>query len=803
MASNSGRVLDLTTLAFLRSKGREVRYDAEAMIVRRGDIGRALSIITAGEVEVRLPSGDGGSMTVCRLSPGEPIGEISLLRDAPTSADVVALGPVTVIEIPRQQLQVVLAECEPLRRDLMARLATNLHRTTMESWHQHERAETFAALAQGSETVEPIVAESARMKAVVSRIAEAAHSSAPVLISGEPGTGKRLIARHIHNESSRRSASVIIVDCEALSEEAISRLFASFGGTTTGEHFGALHLAHSGTLALHHAEALGSRLEMLLENQSDLEPGPDVRLILTCEPGHLEPIEPSNSDAQPFLAIEIPPLRHRHRDIVPLAHHLLSRHEAGRHAKLEKSAEHALVRLHYRRANVAELNDVVDLAARCAEGDLVGAEHIFGGIEDGVCPEGVNLGRLSLVDQLTRRGWSTPLRGVTAAGFAVAIVLCLFVPLSAAATMANGFIWGLWEPAVFALFLLAGPLWCMVCPLSTAGRAVKRISSPKRAPPTWLRQAAPYLAPLGFFVIIWSEIIFRMTRNPPASAIMLIALVAASVACCLVYSREVWCAFLCPLGRLASTLASAAPITVAADREICTSTCVTHECYRGSDTVPGCTVYHHPQQTLDAHRCKLCLDCLRSCPHGATTLRLRAPLRGTWRLGASASGLMPFALSVFLLTPLLLATQSGLGLSEFLVASVIAFAIGIFGAPVLSSALCPWKRDDAQTPPRVAVALLILGWGPLIAYQLGHVPVLGTLHLTGNAGTWFGTTLPLGVSVLTLCQTTVILLAAAAAQIVLSQTRSAARFVVRGAWWAVEVAALGYVIVSLVIVALR
>lgn len=52
------------------------------------------------------------------------------------------------------------------------------------------------------------------------------------------------------------------------------------------------------------------------------------------------------------------------------------------------------------------------------------------------------------------------------------------------------------------------------------------------------------------------------------------------------------------------------PLTVAAKRSVCASTCTTHDCYKGNDTHPGCPVWHHPQLVSEAHRCKTCLTCL-------------------------------------------------------------------------------------------------------------------------------------------------------------------------------------------------
>ena len=53
----------------------------------------------------------------------------------------------------------------------------------------------------------------------------------------------------------------------------------------------------------------------------------------------------------------------------------------------------------------------------------------------------------------------------------------------------------------------------------------------------------------------------------------------------------VWCRHLCPLGRLGTALSPVAPLTVAARQSICASTCTTHDCYKGNEEVPGCTVY--------------------------------------------------------------------------------------------------------------------------------------------------------------------------------------------------------------------
>ena len=137
----------------------------------------------------------------------------------------------------------------------------------------------------------------------------------------------------------------------------------------------------------------------------------------------------------------------------------------------------------------------------------------------------------------------------------------------------------------------------------------------------------PWLTIAGFLAIVWSERVFHMTENPMGSAVMLATLMAAAALFGVIYRGEVWCRHLCPLGRLAVAVAPASPLQLIAKRSVCASSCQTHECYKGSATIPGCTVFHHPIETAQAHHCKLCMDCLHSCPHGSVRVQARAPLR--------------------------------------------------------------------------------------------------------------------------------------------------------------------------------
>ena len=86
---------------------------------------------------------------------------------------------------------------------------------------------------------------------------------------------------------------------------------------------------------------------------------------------------------------------------------------------------------------------------------------------------------------------------------------------------------------------------------------------------------------------------------------------------------------------------------------------LTHSCYKGQNPIPGCTVFHHPLNSAESHHCKLCLDCLKSCPKDSARLYVRPPLVGVWKLGSASGALAPFAVSLWILSLVFLAAETG------------------------------------------------------------------------------------------------------------------------------------------------
>lgn len=811
---------DADVVSYLRANGgREVSFRNGEPILRRGEQGRAFYVILSGEVEIRLADEADRTMPLTRMGPGSSFGEMALLRDLPVSADVVALSDVSVLEYPGERFQEALAHCEPLRDRLINRLADNLQETTSEAWEFFQRAEALQALTRTDDHPSTIVASSAKLRAVVKKLEAISESGGPALITGEPGTGKLLAARTVHGGGEDSPAPMIVVDCRRLQPHEARKLIfgsarmGSIGDSASG--FGAIHLAHAGSLVLHHADTLDPEIQRdvvrLLEPDAEQRPFPKFRLIVTCRDADDQPPDGVITAVRGLAGeIRMPRLVECRRDIVPLAQHFLDDSTTAQAQDLSISARHAVVSLRYRHRNMAELRETIQLAALCADGEEIRAEHIFTAPGEGTAPGGFNLGEVGLLRRLVLTRPLTVVRAVVAVSFLAVIIACLSLPETAVGRAANTLIWNGWEPVVFALFLLIGRAWCTVCPLSSLARLTQRLGSLKRPPPGWLEGSWVWLSILGFLAIVWSERVFHMTTEPFPSGLLLLTLVALPIGFAAIYKREVWCRYVCPLGTLGAALTPPSPLHLQANPSVCASTCTTHDCFKGSKTkkISGCTVFHHPLDGSEAHMCKLCMDCLKSCPHQSARVYLQAPLVGVWNLGTAAGALAPFLLAVFFLSPVLLAIQRSPGLSSpvfVTLGGLAAVGVGALTAWLLPTLLHGDGEEDSPVPAQVAFALMILGWGPLMAYQFGNISALSAFHLGSDPPSLLARFVGAGnVTLLPIAQLFILVLAAVLAAITLWRIYVRADrdgiTIAWGGWFLLLAGSAAYVAISIALV---
>ena len=248
----------------------------------------------------------------------------------------------------------------------------------------------------GTLTFKDIVSRSPKMLAVLRTAEKAAASTIPVLIEGESGVGKELIARAIHGQGERRAKPFIAVNCGAIPENLVeSILFGHEKGAFTGateRHIGKFVEASGGTLFLDEIGELPPVAQVKLLRaiqEGEVEPvgarkamKVDVRLISATNRNLIDDAKSGRFREDLFyrlhvFPITVPPLRDRGEDIPDLVRHFLTRiaAEEGKRVRAISGEAIALLCRHRWPGNVRQLENTVFRAVVLAEGDSIGLDE--------------------------------------------------------------------------------------------------------------------------------------------------------------------------------------------------------------------------------------------------------------------------------------------------------------------------------------------------------------------------------------------------------------------------------------------
>ncbi|MGC1547415.1 MAG: sigma-54 dependent transcriptional regulator [Rhodanobacter sp.] len=314
-----------------------------------------------------------------QLSPELPVVAMTAWGNVPLTVEAMRRGAVDFIEKPWDNARLISV--------LRAQIALG------EGARKQRRLEAENALLRG-DAGRDFIAESPSMRRVMALVERIAASDANVLVLGENGTGKGVIAQYLHQRSTRAARSLVKVNMGGIAESVFeSEMFGHVRGAYTdakSERIGRFELADGGTL--------------FLDEVGNVPPSQQPKLLRVLEDGEFERLGSSrtqhvdvrlvsatNADLQADVAagrfrkdllyrlntleVSLPPLRDRAEDILPLARAFLA-HSAQRYGRaglqLAPSAERALTAWRWP-GNVRELQHLMERAALLAEHDQVSA----------------------------------------------------------------------------------------------------------------------------------------------------------------------------------------------------------------------------------------------------------------------------------------------------------------------------------------------------------------------------------------------------------------------------------------------
>ena len=243
-----------------------------------------------------------------------------------------------------------------------------------------------------------MIAESAKMRAVLRKLDDVARYDVPVHLSGETGTGKELAAKHLHRRSLRNRGAFVAVNCGALAESLLeAELFGHTRGAFTGAHEprpGLFAEADGGTLFLDEVAELTPRAQTtllrVLQEKTYRRVGEprlrrsNFRLISASHQSLSDAVEtgrfrPDLLFRLRVVHVQVPPLSERPEDILPLARHFLERVAGSLGLEprpLGARAGRALLAYRWP-GNVRELeNEMVQALVRAQSSTIVGPEHL-------------------------------------------------------------------------------------------------------------------------------------------------------------------------------------------------------------------------------------------------------------------------------------------------------------------------------------------------------------------------------------------------------------------------------------------
>jgi len=272
--------------------------------------------------------------------------------------------------------------CKPFEfSSLLTRIEKILHKREQKVISSEDKYDRF-------------ITKSQKMQDILDLIAKAAMAEVTVLIEGEVGTGKELVARAIHGRSNRKDMAFIVVESFASNEKELNQEFFGNWDNSDNENPGAIIRANSGTLFIKDIENMSPNLQTRLlrfiqdgyfmTSDKNLKIKSDVRLLCSSTKSIKRLAGSGQFREDLFYAINImpiyiPPLRNRIADIFPLVNHFLEKYCTKFEKEIKAIAPDILawMQTYQWPGNVAELENIIARACALSTSDVVDESLVF------------------------------------------------------------------------------------------------------------------------------------------------------------------------------------------------------------------------------------------------------------------------------------------------------------------------------------------------------------------------------------------------------------------------------------------
>ncbi len=190
--------------------------------------------------------------------------------------------------------------------------------------------------------------------------------------------------------------------------------------------------------------------------------------------------------------------------------------------------------------------------------------------------------------------------------------------------IANLLVWVTWWPLLCLLFLIAGRVWCALCPFSLLSRLTQRFAGLHLAVPDFLKQHGGWIIMIAVLLLFWFEETNNVMDSPRRTAVILLSILTGAVVFGLFLRGRAWCRYICPLGGISLVYARTALYKVRSNEAACAD-CTTKDCVVPDADYAGCPMHLSPFAIDTVSNCCFCGSCVKRCTNDSMKVSFEAP----------------------------------------------------------------------------------------------------------------------------------------------------------------------------------